>query len=413
MAALRRAGSPPPHLSRWAWAADVAIAVVLAAGTLRYTLTAGHASNMVIFPQAPSLPGVPAKRGAPPVVGPVHPWETILALLTALPLVVRRRYPIAAFWTVIVATLLFHQNGRFNDAAVFTFASCLIAAYSAAMYSPYRVGVIVSIVVGAALIAVQHDKSVPTITAGWVPLVVLLSIGLGANTVHTWKQRVAALQAEQADATRQAVRNERARIARELHDVVTHNVAVMVVQAGAARKVIDAAPDEARRALLAVEAGGRAAMAELRHVMGLLTMSGDDAQHADLTPQPGLDQLAALVERVRDAGVSVELTVTGTPGPLTAGVDLTAYRVVQEALTNAMKHAAGSSVRIAVDYAADAVRVEVADSGGIATAAANSGNGRGLVGLHERLAVYGGTLSAGVLPSGGYRVRAVIPVEPS
>jgi signal transduction histidine kinase len=198
-----------------------------------------------------------------------------------------------------------------------------------------------------------------------------------------------------------------------LHDVVTHNVAVMLVQAGAARKMIDVSPDEARQAMLAVEAGGRAAMAELRHVMGLLAVTGDGPQPDDLAPQPSLAQLAALAGRVRDAGVPVELSVTGAPTPLPVGVDLAAYRVVQEALTNTVKHAPGARVQISVDYRPKALRVEVVDSGGTQTLLDSpdvDGNGRGLVGLRERLAVYGGTLQAGARPTGGYRVSATIPV---
>jgi signal transduction histidine kinase len=321
----------------------------------------------------------------------------------------RRRFPLATFWVVLLATLLLHAQVRDPDTALLTFASCLIAAYSAAVYSPYRAGAIASLVVGAGLLGVLHDANVPEITAGYVPFLVVLGLGLAANTIHTWKERVAQLQAEQDTATRQAVQRERSRIARELHDVVTHNVAVMVVQAGAARTVLDAAPEQARDALLAVESGGRAALAELRHVMGLLT--GDGPETAELAPQPGLDQLAALAGRVRDTGVPVEVAVTGTPRPLTAGVDHTAYRVVPEALTNTLKHAAGSSVRISVDYGADSLRVEVADTGGVSTTADGSSNGRGLVGRRDRLAVYGGTLQAGVLPTGGFRVRAVIPIE--
>jgi signal transduction histidine kinase len=411
IAALRRATSPPPRLSRAAWTADAVLAFVLAASTVYYAFTAR--SNSVIVPSAPRRPPIPGVIVVPHLAHgvAVGPGQLILAALTGLPLVMRRRYPLAAFWAVLVATLLFHASVRDPDTAMFTFASCLLAAYSAAVYSPYRAGAIASLVVGAGLLAVLHDANVPDITAGYVPFLVVLGFGLAANTIHTWKKRVAQLQAQQDEATRQAVQHERARIARELHDVVTHNVAVMVVQAGAARKVIDAAPDQARDALLAVEAGGRAALGELRHVMGLLTMSGDGPEPAELAPQPGLGQLAALAGRVRDTGVPVELTVTGTPTQLTAGVDLTAYRVVQEALTNTLKHAAGSSVRISVGYAHDSIRVEVADTGGVSTAADGSGNGRGLVGLRERLAVYGGTLQAGVLPAGGYRVRAVIPIE--
>jgi signal transduction histidine kinase len=347
-------------------------------------------------------------------LGALQPWQFVLAALTALPLVVRRRYPLAAFWAVIGTTLLFHRGAGGGDTAVYTFLSCVVAAYSAAVYSPYRLRAIASPVAGAGLVAAFHDANVPDITPGFVPFLALLGVGLAANTIHTWKQRVRALEEKHEAATRLAVERERARIARELHDVVTHNVSVMVIQAGAARKVMDAAPDRAREALLAVEAGGRTAMAELRHVMGLLTMTGDGpdpAAAADLAPQPGLAQLAALTDRVRDTGTPVELTVTGTPAPLPAGVDLAAYRVVQEALTNTVKHAAGALVQVNLDYTPGAVHVEVADTGGTPGAPAGSGDGRGLIGLRERLAVYGGTLQAGRRPTGGYRVRAVIPVE--
>jgi signal transduction histidine kinase len=233
--------------------------------------------------------------------------------------------------------------------------------------------------------------------------------------MRTWKlrteegqERVLALERDRAEAERRAVEAERARIARELHDVVTHNVSVMVIQAGAARKVMDTTPDQAREALLAVEAGGRAAMSELRHVMGLLAVAADTP--GDLTPQPGLDELEALVARVRDTGVPVELTVAGQRRPLPSGVELAAYRVVQEALTNTVKHAAGASAAVTVDYAADHLRVEVTDTGGEPGPAA-AGGGRGLIGLRERLAVYGATLRSGPRLLGGYRVTALIPLE--
>jgi signal transduction histidine kinase len=227
---------------------------------------------------------------------------------------------------------------------------------------------------------------------------------------------MSAMEHEQSEALRRATAHERARIARELHDVVTHNVSVMVIQAGAARKIMDSAPDRAREALLAVEASGRSAMTELRHVMGLLTMDSDGvdpAGGADLAPQPDLSGLETLVQRLRDTDVPVELTVTGQCGPLPSGIELTVYRLVQEALTNAVKHAAGSSVQVTIEYGTDELRVDVADTGGRPGASAGSGTGRGLIGLRERLAVYGGTLQAGPRISGGYRVHARIPVEAS
>ena len=406
IAALLRATSPPPRLSRWAWTADAILAFALAVGTVVGTLSRNGTD--VATPDGLSLP--PAAPG--PLLqhyGAVQPWQLILAVLTTLPLVARRRYPLATFWVVIGASQLYHLSPGFDP--TFTFTACVIAACSAAMYSKYQALAMASALVGAGLIVGTHKASVPSIRPGVVTLLFLILAGVA---VHAWKQRVRALEAEQEAATRLAVDQERSRIAQELHDVVTHNVSVMVVQAGAARTVMHAAPEKAREALLAVESGGRAAMTDLRHVMGLLTLNGDNADHRaaeDLAPPPGLDQVAALAARVRDTGVSVELTVTGPPAPLSAGIGLAAYRVVQEALTNTVKHAVGARVKIAIDYAPRVLRVEVADTGGTPAVSARSGSGRGLIGLRERLAVYGGTLDAGNLPTGGYRVRALIPME--
>jgi signal transduction histidine kinase len=493
----------PPRLSRWAWTADVALALVLSVGTVVADLDRSFYEprqdapreiappppgppelpepGSPLFP-GPGSPGVPGPDGAwppvpPPVAGypvapvvehvlpPARAWELVLAALTALPLVVRRRYPLAAFWAVLGAASAFHLGEVARGATAFAFAAGVVAAYSAVMYSPYRRSALVSLVAGVPLFAAAGV--VPEVGRGFVPLLVLLPIGLAANAIHTWQQRVRALQEQQEAATRLAVDQERSRIARELHDVVTHNVSMMTIQAGAARKVLDTSPEQAREAMRAVEAGGRAAMAELRHVMGLLTMAAagpegerpdqaadptadpmtnpvtagaprppgepvpgthpvrdggahppartpagaDPALAVDLAPQPGLGQLAALAGRVRDTGVPVDLSVTGDPeAPLPAGVDLAAYRVVQEALTNAVKHAAGASVAVCVAHAPGELRVEVTDTGGPPTARAAAGSGRGLIGLRERLAVYGGTLHAAPRPRGGYRVRAVIPL---
>lgn len=420
------------RLSRWAWTADLILAVFLAASTVEAATRSGD-SGYSFAPEPmrglpPPVP-VPPGPGAGPGPGPGHPvvvivnsvplWVLVLAALTALPLALRRRFPVAAYCAVTGGSLFFHfalssqHLGLGVDGpTVCTFLSCLIAAYSAAVYSPYRRLGVAALLAGTLAVGVFHEQNVPTIAPGFVPFVVLVPVGLAANTIHTWRQRMRAMEANQEAATRLAVDKERARIARELHDVVTHNVSMMTVQAGAARTVLLSAPDQAREALLAVEAAGRGAMAELRHVMGLLAMStdGGDPAAAELVPQPGLEQVGALVDRVRHTGVPVELVVTGPPVPLPAGLDLAAYRVAQEALTNTVKHAAGSRVRISVDYRPDAIRIEVCDSGGAAAAPAGPGNGLGLIGLRERLAVYGGTLDAGRRMTGGFRVRAVLPV---
>ncbi|MFD0638666.1 sensor histidine kinase [Catenulispora yoronensis] len=334
--------------------------------------------------------------------------------MTAAPLVLRRRFPLATFWTVFGATLTLQADIMDeNQTALFTIVSCVIAAYSAAIYTPYRSAMVYSLGGGAVLLALLRGGDIPNVTRNFLPFLFLVPVVLGANAIGNWKQRVHDLESERESETLRAVEQERARIAAELHDVVSHNVSVMVVQAGAARKVLDKSPDLAREALLAVEDSGRAAMAELRHVMGLLTMTsqgGDPAGSADLAPQPGLDQIPALVERIRNGGVRVDLTIEGEAVALPSGLDLAAYRVVQEALTNAVKHAVGALIRVTLDYSPQRLRVDVVDTGGSTSSSAATGNGRGLAGLRQRLAVYGGTLSAGPRLTGGYMVSAVIPL---
>jgi signal transduction histidine kinase len=372
-----------------------------------------------VYPVEPDRPLPPDPVWPPflPVEDDGTGWTAVLLLLVALPLVFRRRYPLGVL-SVVLATAVLVQD---NPAALrLSFFACVIAGYSAAVFSPYKVPALASLPVAAMLHAgLQTDAS--SVSDSAVPFLILLPIAVAAEGLRRWKQhadegraRMSAMEHEQIEALRQATERERARIARELHDVVTHNVSVMVIQAGAARKVMEATPDEARAALLAVEASGRAAMTELRHVMGLLTMDGDGSGpqgETDLAPQPDLDGLDALVQRMRDSGVEVDFEVRGERRPLPSGIELTVYRLVQEALTNTVKHAAGASVHVLVEYAADHLRVEVTDTGGRPGATAGTGTGRGLIGLRERLSVYGGTLQAGPRLTGGYRVQARIPLE--
>ncbi|GAA2049727.1 sensor histidine kinase [Catenulispora yoronensis] len=401
-AALRRRTGTPPHLSRWTWAADVALALAMVVGTINSGYH--HADAPLDHGPFYSIDHVL-------VVGP---RDTFWTVMTAAPLVLRRRFPLATFWTVFGATLTLQADIMDeNQTALFTIVSCVIAAYSAAIYTPYRSAMVYSLGGGAVLLALLRGGDIPNVTRNFLPFLFLVPVVLGANAIGNWKQRVHDLESERESETLRAVEQERARIAAELHDVVSHNVSVMVVQAGAARKVLDKSPDLAREALLAVEDSGRAAMAELRHVMGLLTMTsqgGDPAGSADLAPQPGLDQIPALVERIRNGGVRVDLTIEGEAVALPSGLDLAAYRVVQEALTNAVKHAVGALIRVTLDYSPQRLRVDVVDTGGSTSSSAATGNGRGLAGLRQRLAVYGGTLSAGPRLTGGYMVSAVIPL---
>ncbi|MFE2939465.1 sensor histidine kinase [Streptomyces sp. NPDC059255] len=246
------------------------------------------------------------------------------------------------------------------------------------------------------------------------------------------------LERERESAARTAVDAERSRIAAELHDIVSHNVSLMVVQAGAAREVLATLPDEAAAAMAAVETAGRDAMTELRHLLGLLApaQNGEDAPYGTgsygtdpygtgLAPQPSLRRLSPLIDRVSFAGLSVEVRISGEPRPLPAGVDATAFRIIQEALTNALKHGDGVKAEVTVRYAERSLRVEVLNSGPNTLAGGGrvpgdrpgpaarpaDGTGRGLIGLRERVAVYGGDLDARRRLGGGYRVRARIPLD--
>jgi signal transduction histidine kinase len=231
------------------------------------------------------------------------------------------------------------------------------------------------------------------------------------------EERARRLEHERELAGRVAVADERARIARELHDVIAHSVSVMVVQAGAARRLLakpgTQAPqglggaERSAEAMREVEGSGRDALTELRRLLGVLAERPDELV---LAPQPGLDQLDALVGRIDAAGVPVDVRIVGTPRPLPPGLDLTAYRVVQEALTNVMKHAAGARTEVLVEYGERDLRLAVIDGGGSRGPTGAAGVGRGLLGMHERVAAYGGDVEAGALPEGGFAVRARLPM---
>jgi signal transduction histidine kinase len=221
------------------------------------------------------------------------------------------------------------------------------------------------------------------------------------------EDRAEALQRESEERARAAVAEERLRIARELHDVVGHSLGVIVVQAGAERATLAAEQEATRDTLVTIEQTGREALSEMRRLLDL--MRRDDEEVA-LAPQPSLAHLEALVEKVRAAGLPVELSLEGEEVPLPAGVDLSAYRIVQEALTNALKHAGPARARVTVRYADDGLELEIVDSGPGAAKAADGG-GHGLVGMGERVALYGGTLRTGTRPGGGYAVSVRLPFE--
>jgi signal transduction histidine kinase len=446
---------PPLRMTRRNWAFDIVfavslclIAIVTSLGSSReasfyqadwrgWVAPSEVAPPVPVAPVAPT-PGDQAPEAAEPSE-PVDPMQvdpfqaytptstgeqvgwSLLMLLISVPMLFRRRYPLAMLAvTLALAPLTVGDHASLR----LSFLVCVVVGYSAAVYSPFRFPALGGLVVGAVLYMQLQGNlndpgagpAVPTVSRDSISFWVLVPIGVAAEGLRRWKLRMsaerdkaAALEIERAalvHRANEAASLERARIARELHDVVTHNVSVMVIQAGAARKVLSKQPEQAEQALLAVEESGRSALTELRHVMGLLTI---ERAGEELAPQPGLAHLDTLIEQVRGTGSEVALTVEGTPARLPEGVDLAAYRVVQEGLTNMVKHAMGAAAVVRVSYGADMVEVEVADTGGVASGV-EFGVGRGLLGLSERVEMYGGTVEAGPRITGGFRVLARIPL---
>lgn len=334
---------------------------------------------------------------------PTEPiWAWTLAALLCAPLALRRRAPLAVLAVVSSMTALIAIVGD----AVSAEAALALAVYSAAAHRPWRQVETIALpisVVGAlvALLQAQHHGNAVEVLVGllaWVGFPLLLG-----RIVFNRRERILK---ERETATREALSDERARIARELHDVVAHAISVMVVQASAARVVVDHDPAAAKDAIRKVEETGRVGLAEMRRLIGVLT---DDATAPSTAPQPGLDQLDPLLTTMRDAGLPVEVVRTGTERPLPPGPDLTAYRVIQESLTNVLKHAGPAHARVGVRYLSDRLEIDVEDDGrgGVQP----DGIGHGLLGMRERVATFGGTFETSRRPGGGFAVHAEIPIQ--
>ena len=229
------------------------------------------------------------------------------------------------------------------------------------------------------------------------------------RALRGWRERAEELERLTDHVARIAVLDEQARIAREMHDVVAHSVSLMVVQAGGARRMLDEDPEESRAALESIEEAGRQALQELRRSLGMLR--NGTTEPAELSPQPGTAQIEELLARTRAGGLPVELEVEGEPRPVAAGIDLTAYRIVQEALTNAVRHAGPARAGVRLHWSPGALELTVTDDGRGPNGAGPGGGGHGLIGMRERVAAYGGTFQAGPAAGGGYEIRARIPLE--
>lgn len=372
-----------------------------------------------------SLPLVTAPRPA------VVPVAVLLVVAMSVPVALRRRQVDGAFAAgVVIAGLevLAVASGLSEPSRprpVGTDLAVGILLYTVAAYRPRRVSVAALLIclAGSAIAGLVWEPrsihslytlaGVVAVFAGPALLAWLLGDSMQWRRGYYRGLEERAVRAErERDADAQvAAAAERARIARELHDVVAHNVSVMVVQADGAAFALERSPEQARQALTAISRTGRQALAEMRSLLGVLHSASDEG--ADLAPQPGVEQLTRLLGEARAAGLPVSFTVEGVPRPLRTGAALAAYRIVQESLTNARKHG-GPTVTAAVTlrFCDDQLVITVTNDGRGRASGSDDGTGHGLIGMRERVEVYGGTVTAGPRPGGGWRVTATLPLPP-
>jgi signal transduction histidine kinase len=365
------------------------VVVVLAAVGAYFEL-AGQTDNYGDFQQHPPL-GVPL-------------WQIALAAAgMTLPLLARHRVPLAAPATAICAGMgVSFLDGRIVVNSGFLFLTGFAIAFLLGFLDDRRAAVGgLALVLGAVTAIELNDpgKTVGDFAFLWIMFAVAWSAGFAL------KRRLLQVATVEQEAV-SAVEEERARIARELHDIVGHAVSVMTVQSGAVRRLLREDQEREREALLVVEQTGRQALAEMRRLVGVLR---NPEEAPALAPQPSLEHLERLVEQVREAGLPVEIHIEGDPSHLPAGLDLTAYRLVQEALTNTLKHAHATRAEVSVRYGSGELEVAVVDDG--VGSPSTEPAGQGLLGMRERVSVYGGELRAGPRRGGGFELRARLPVE--
>jgi signal transduction histidine kinase len=387
------------RLSRRTWVGlDCVLAAALLAGAVA-SIAIGHDS------------GAPTGSG----------WDALrygAAVLACAPLPLRRRWPAPVLAVTALGDAALLALGRGGPAQVaVAFAIYTVAATSSRRLSLRIVGAVVATMLAGALVAARGPEWGSVIGG---PALVLLGWIAGENTrarrnyAASLAERAAEREREREERVRQAATDERLRIARELHDIVAHAMSLIAVRAGAARMVIDEQPDEARTALSIIETTSRRALREMRRLVGVLRQP-DDTDHPALEPAPGLVLVTELVRQAAQAGVHVELDVTGDVRALPEGVDVSAYRIIQEALTNVVRHVGPTNAHLRVNYLPDEVEIELIDEGTPAPGVTipselRNGSGHGLVGMRERVALYGGELVTGPTRN-GYRVLARLPVD--
>ena len=336
-------------------------------------------------------------------------------VVIAVAVALRRRWALAALVSGCVAVLVMQAlvSGHTSGHGPFGAIAVILLIYAAGAFLDGRrawIGLAVTVVLGAAI--ALHGSSLLGALFGFVAFIVSPWVVGRARRLSVARERASRELAERMDSERElhvraAALGERARLAREIHDVIAHSVSVMVIQAAGARTVMDREPGRAEASLRSVERAGREALAEMRRLLGVLA-SGEELRA--LAPQPGLGDLPELVSRTCAAGLHTSIRVEGEPVAVSPGLSLSAYRVVQEALTNSLKHAGPTSAQVNVRWRADALELQVSDAGGGRGERHPGSSGHGLVGMRERAALHGGSVEAGPAPGGGFVVQARIPL---
>jgi signal transduction histidine kinase len=341
-------------------------------------------------------------------------WFVLPAIaILVLPIVARRRFPFAPAAHWLLAAGIAFVDWRLIPFAISIFVVGLVAAFLLGnLRDPVQAGIGLALVIGGPATVVYKIPGHTAAMLIFIPLEFTIAWVAGfalrerVEQAEAAEVRAAQAERERDAAARIAVAEERVRIARELHDIVAHAVSVMVLQVGAVRHKLPETLAEDSDALRNVEQAGRTALAEMR---GLLAAMRGDGDEAELTPQPGLDGLEELLEEIGRAGLPVQLHVDGEPVALPRGIDLSAYRIVQEGLTNALKHARASNAGVTVRYRSDELQVEVRDNGG--GSSTSDGLGHGLVGVRERVKIYGGQMSAGTANGRGFILSTRLPLS--
>ena len=366
---------------------------------------AGLSTSLFVFEDGPVGSGLP--RGTLALAYG-------LALVHTLPLAARRRFPGTVLALSVASGLAVAALGV---PPIVLGPAIVVAVYSVAAYGDRWVSLagLAAAAVGSAAVQLTPGRfQAPTVVSNGLVIGAAWLLGhfVGVRRAYTTRlEQTAELERTRAELARRAVAEERLRLARELHDVVAHSISVIAVQSGVGAHVASTQPEEAAKALAAIEATSRAALTELRRLLGVLRQEGES--QGDLAPVPGLADLDSLLAEVAKAGLGVRLRVEGTPSPLPAGLNLSAYRIVQEALTNVVKHAGPARAQVTICYRDQEVTVEVTDDGRGVTVPIGDGRarvGHGLIGMRERVQVFGGDLEVGPRPGGGFRVAARLPL---